>query len=45
MNELYGHLTEHRVRLSIRSGVLRLSVGVYNDDADIERVLELAQQV
>ena len=45
MNELYGHLTEHRVRLSIRSGVLRFSVGVYNDDADIERVLELAQQV
>jgi len=45
MNELYGHLAEHAVRLSIRSGVLRFSIGIYNDDADIERVLELARQV
>lgn len=45
MNELYGHLTEHGVRLSIRSGVLRFSIGVYNDDADVQRVIELARGV
>ena len=45
MNELYGHLTEHGVRLSIRSGVLRFSIGVYNDDADVRRVVELAREV
>ena len=42
MNELYEHLTEHRVRLSIRSGVQRFSIGVYNDQADIDRVVEVA---
>jgi len=45
MNELYTHLSEHGVRLSIRSGVLRFSIGIYNDDEDIERVLELARDV
>jgi len=45
LNELYRHLTENGVRLSIRTGVLRLSVGVYNDDGDIDRVLELARGV
>ena len=45
MNELYGHLTDHGVRLSIRSGVLRFSIGVYNDEADVQRVLELARKM
>ena len=45
LNDLYRHLTENGVRLSIRTGVLRLSVGVYNDDGDIDRVLELARGV
>ncbi len=42
MNELHEHLTRNGVRLSIRRGVLRFSVGIYNDDADIDRVVELA---
>ena len=45
MNELYTHLSEHGVRLSIRSGVLRFSIGIYNDDEDIDRVLKLARDV
>lgn len=44
MNELHEHLTEHRVRLSIRSGVLRFSIGVYNDQADVDRVVEVARK-
>ena len=44
MNDLHEHLAEHRVRLSIRSGVLRFSIGVYNDQADIERVVEVARK-
>lgn len=39
MNDLHRHLTERGVRLSVRKGVLRMSVGVYNDETDIERVL------
>ena len=45
MNELYEHLTANRVRLAIRSGVLRFSIGVDNNDADVERVIELSRQV
>ncbi len=44
MNELHEHLTENRVRISIRSGVQRFSIGVYNDQADIDRVLEVARE-
>jgi len=44
MNALYEHLREHGVRLSIRKGVLRMSVAVYNDEPDIDRVLELARK-
>ncbi len=43
MNALYAHLRANGVRLSVRKGVLRMSVGVYNDAADIERVLELTR--
>jgi len=43
MNELYQHLRSNDVRLSIRKGVLRMSVGVYNDESDVERVLDLAR--
>jgi len=43
MNALYQHLRENGVRLSIRRGVLRMSVGVYNDDSDIDRVLEVTR--
>ena len=41
MNDLHQYLTENRVRLSIRKGVLRMSIGLYNTEEDIDRVLEL----
>ncbi|MCK5653271.1 MAG: aminotransferase class V-fold PLP-dependent enzyme, partial [Gemmatimonadetes bacterium] len=44
MNELHGHLTEGGVHLSIRRGVLRMSVAVYNNDEDVDRVIELARE-
>ncbi len=43
MNELHDHLTAHGVQHSLRAGTLRFSVGVYNDDGDVDRVLELAR--
>jgi cysteine desulfurase/selenocysteine lyase len=42
-NDLYAHLVEHRVKLSIRRGMLRFSLHVYNDMEDVERVLELTR--
>ena len=44
MNELHSQLTRGGVVLSIRSGVLRFSIGVYNDQADIDQVIELARK-
>ena len=41
MNELYEHLTQRGVRLSIRKGVLRMALGVYNDVSDVDRTVEL----
>ena len=41
-NALYRHLTANNVRLSIRRGVLRFGVGMYNNESDIDRVIELA---
>lgn len=37
---LHRHLVDDRVVLSLRRGVLRFSVGLYNDESDIDRVLE-----
>ena len=42
MNDLHRHLTENGVRLSVRKGVLRMSVGVYNDESDVDRAVEAA---
>jgi len=42
MNRLYEHLRANDVSLSIRRGVLRMAVGVYNSRQEIDRVLELA---
>lgn len=42
MNRLHAHLSAHGVRLSIRRGVLRFSLHLYNNGADVDRVLELA---
>ena len=44
MNELYEHLTRNRVGISIRRGVLRMSVAVYNNTEDIDRVLKLSRE-
>lgn len=44
MNRLYAYLTEHKIRFSIRSGALRFSIGVYNDQADVDQVIEVARK-
>jgi len=44
LDALYKHLTDHRVRLSIRRGILRFSLHLYNTAADVDRVLDLARQ-
>lgn len=41
---LSQRLTEGGVAHSIRRGMLRMALHLYNDDADIDRVLELAAQ-
>ncbi|WP_419933642.1 aminotransferase class V-fold PLP-dependent enzyme [Candidatus Palauibacter sp.] len=43
MNSLYEHLTASGIRLAIRTGMLRFSIGVYNDESDISRVVEATQ--
>ena len=43
MNDLHRHLTEQKIRFSIRIGVLRFSIGPYNDDGDVERVIQSAR--
>ena len=42
-NQLHEHLVENRVKLSIRRGMLRFSLHVYNNMDDVERVLELTR--
>jgi cysteine desulfurase/selenocysteine lyase len=44
LNSLYEHLTDSDVRLSIRRGVLRMSLHAYNNEADVDRVLELTER-
>jgi len=44
MNDLYEHLTRRGVNLSIRRGVLRMSVALYNNAEDIDRVLALSEE-
>lgn len=44
MQSLYDYLAERRVKLSIRRGVLRFSLHLYNTAADVERVVELARE-
>ncbi len=43
-NDLYTFLEAHEVRLSIRRGVLRFSLHVYNTSKDVARVLDLTQR-
>jgi selenocysteine lyase/cysteine desulfurase len=42
-NRLYEHLAANRVKLSIRRGMLRFSLHVYNNMDDVDRVLDLAR--
>lgn len=42
-NRLYEHLVANRVKLSIRRGMLRFSLHVYNNMDDVAHVLELAK--
>jgi selenocysteine lyase/cysteine desulfurase len=44
MNDLFSFLTRNGVVLSIRRGILRMSLALYNDEADVTRVLELARE-
>jgi cysteine desulfurase/selenocysteine lyase len=44
MNLLHEHLTQNRIHLSIRRGVLRMSVGLYNNEEDIDRVVDLCRE-
>jgi cysteine desulfurase / selenocysteine lyase len=43
MNDLHRHLTANGVKLSIRKGVLRMSLGLYNDVSDVDRFLTLVR--
>jgi selenocysteine lyase/cysteine desulfurase len=43
MAGLYDHLTENGVRLGVRRDLLRFSFHLYNNDADIDRVVSLCQ--
>jgi cysteine desulfurase / selenocysteine lyase len=43
-NKLYEHLVANQVKLSIRRGMLRFSVHVYNNMDDVERVLQLTRE-
>ena len=42
-NRLYAWLSDNRVKLSIRRGVLRFSLHLYNNMDDVARVLELTK--
>jgi selenocysteine lyase/cysteine desulfurase len=44
MAALYEHLAAHHVRLSIRRGVLRFSLHLYNAPDDIDRVVDLVRE-
>lgn len=39
INEMHRHLVSLGVVFSLRSGVLRFSIGAYNDESDIDRVV------
>ncbi len=44
MRNLYQHLVDNGVKLTVRRGVLRLSLHIYNNEEDVERVLELVRE-
>ena len=42
-DRLHKHLSENKVKLSIRRGVLRFSLHLYNNSDDVARVLDLTR--
>ena len=40
---LYKHLTENDVILTVRRGMLRFSLHLYNNEADVDRILDLVR--
>jgi selenocysteine lyase/cysteine desulfurase len=43
LESLYAHLTDNGVVLSIRRGMLRFALHLYNNEADVDRVLDLTR--
>jgi selenocysteine lyase/cysteine desulfurase len=43
MASLYDHLTANGVRLTVRRNLLRFSFHLYNNDADVDRVVSLSE--
>ncbi len=41
---LYRHLSANDVHLTVRRGMLRFGLHVYNDESDVERVLDLIKE-
>ncbi len=44
MNDLHAHLARNGVRLSIRKGILRMSIGLYNNQEEMDRVVDLCRE-
>lgn len=43
MKELHDYLIHNGVRLSIRRGTLRMALGIYNSEEDVDRVVDLCR--
>lgn len=43
-SRLYEHLTDNGIKLSVRRGVLRFSLHLYNNEEDVDRVVALASE-
>jgi cysteine desulfurase/selenocysteine lyase len=43
IDDLHRHLADNAVRLTIRRGLLRFSLHLYNDESEVERAVELCR--
>ena len=43
MHSLYNTLTDNGIRLTIRRGILRVSIHLYNNEEDVDRLLDIAR--
>jgi selenocysteine lyase/cysteine desulfurase len=41
---LHARLREHQIAVSLRQGMIRVSPYLYNDEADIDRLLEISRR-